>query len=85
MLRSHAFTQPALACVGSRDSASSAIPPQRIALQTRAEHPNGRRGQCRAAQETGGFCPAIEGQKKQYPRSMDLIDGIRRAFGVDFH
>ncbi len=33
MLRSHAFTQPALACVGSRDSAPSAMPPQRIALQ----------------------------------------------------
>jgi hypothetical protein len=32
MLRSHTFTQPALACVGLRDSAPSAIPPQRIAL-----------------------------------------------------
>jgi hypothetical protein len=32
MLRSHAFTQPALAFVGSRDSAPSAIPHQRIAL-----------------------------------------------------
>jgi len=31
-LRSHACTQPALAFVGSRDSALSALPPQRIAL-----------------------------------------------------
>jgi len=31
-LRSHAFTQPALAFVGSRDPAFSALPPQRIAL-----------------------------------------------------
>jgi len=32
MLRSHSLTHPALTFVWSRDSAFSAIPPQRIAL-----------------------------------------------------
>ena len=38
MLRSHAFTHPALTVVCSRDSAFSAIPPQRIPLQQRKDH-----------------------------------------------
>ena len=52
MLRSHTFTQPALACVGSRDSAPAAMPPLRIALKPYfASHRRGpaRDGVVRAA------------------------------------
>ena len=46
-------------------------------LECPKERPNGRRGQCRAARETGGFGPAFEGQKSRYPRQAPLARAER--------
>jgi hypothetical protein len=52
---------------------------QRDEASTRAERPNGRLGQRRASQATGGFRPAIEGQKTIPPVELPSAHRSRPA------